>query len=98
MTIKLNWGLFILSVGIGIYFLVIAIYFYSLYLLADDSPSRYELLMGAAVGSLFAAPSWCAASFGAWFLGNKLSSLIRVSTYTITILSSLVLMYFLAFD
>ena len=97
MKLKFGWLLFATGVVVGLYFLGLAVYFYGLYLSQPDNPARHEYLMGVAIGSLFACPSWIGASIGGYFLQEKLHKLIRLSSYIICLIVSLVFLYYLVF-
>jgi len=97
MRFKIGWLLFITGVGVGLYFLGVAIYFYGLYLIQADNPARHEYFMGIAIGSMFACPSWLGAVIGAHLLQGKIHKVLRFSTYLIGTLISSVFLYFLVF-
>lgn len=98
MKIKIAWVLLILGLGFGIYWLGVTIYFYGLYISQFESSGRYELLMGVAIGSMFATPGWCIASVCATLLKQFVNRLVRNAIYITTLAVFLSFLYFLIFD
>ncbi|MBT3145445.1 hypothetical protein [Neptunomonas phycophila] len=97
MKLKISWLIFVTGIGVGLYFLGVAAYFYGLYLSQPENPVRHEYLMGVAIGSMFAWPSLVGASLGAYLLQEKIFRSIRLGTYVVCILASLVFLYYLVF-
>ena len=97
MKLKIGWLLFVTGIGVGMYFLGLAAYFYVVYLSQPENPVRYEYLMGVAIGSMFACPSWVGASIGAYLLQAKIFKSIRLGTYVVCVITSVVFLYYLVF-
>ncbi len=97
MRLKVGWLLFVTGIGVGLYFLGLVAYFYGLYLSQPENPVRHEYLMGVAIGSMFACPSWVVASIGAYLLQVKIFKSIRLGTYVICVISTLVFLYYVVF-
>jgi hypothetical protein len=97
MRLKVGWLLLATGIVAGLYFLGLAVYFYGLYLSQPNNPARHEYLMGVAIGSMFACPSWVGASIGGYLLQEKLHKSIRLGSYIVCFISSLVFLYYLVF-
>jgi uncharacterized membrane protein YfcA len=54
-------------------------------------------MIGVAIGSMFAFPSWVGASIGGYLLQEKLQKSIRIGNYIICLVVSLIFLYYLLF-